>query len=387
MQIDFLVRWLPPRIDGVGDYTWNLVCALRKLGIGLRLFTSAEQASKNSAQNGWIFPIISRWHPRQVVRALKKVIPNKPDWFCFQYVPQMYGRWGICWQVADILWALKNEFRCKAAVTLHEFISGRGISPKDIFLASILHLQAKRILSAADLVITTCSRYKDAIWHLAFHPLPVIVIPVGANIEPVVITPEELMERRRQIFPEGTRVFGLFSRLCPARNFPFAVRALERAREQGLDARLCLIGKIESSNPKLFKELMQLADKLGVKSYMVTTGELSKEDLSIRLRMADVFIFPQSDGISTRNTALMAALASGLPVVSFKPEPGNFDNFHIPCGVLVDRGNEKGFIEEAVNCLKDSDSLSRAALANSDYYSQNFSWPVIAGEYIKALKL
>lgn len=387
MQIDFLVRWLPPRIDGVGDYTWNLVCALRKLGIGMRLFTSEEQASKNLAQNEWIFPIIRHWHPRQVVRALKKIIPNKPDWFCFQYVPQMYGRWGICWQVADILRALKNEFRCKAAVTLHEFISERGISLKDIFLASALHLQAKRILSAADLVITTCSRYEDTLRSLAPHPLPVATIPVGSNIEPAVITPEELIERRKEIFPERAKVFGLFGRLCPARNFPFAVRTLQMARQQGLDAWLYLIGRVESSNPKLFKEVMQLADKLGVKSYIATTGELSKEDLSIRLRMVDVFIFPQSDGISTRNTALMAALAFGLPVVSFKPQPGNFDNFHIPCGVLVDRGNERGFIEAAVSYLKESDSLSKAALANSDYYSRHFSWPIIAKEYIKAMEM
>ena len=131
---------------------------------------------------------------------------------------------------------------------------------------------------------------------------------------------------------------------------------------------------------------MRLADKLNVKSQIVISGELSREDLSIQLRLVDVFIFPQIDGISTRNTALMAAIAHGLPVVSFKPQAGNFDNFYLPCGVLIDRGDEEGFIQAAVEYLKNSDNLSGADFVNSDYYYRNFSWPIIAKQYIKTLR-
>ena len=398
MKISFLVRWLPPKIDGVGDYTWNLACALRDYDIDARVFTSEEQQGSKDLpphqciggggllKNEWIFPVIKQWEAQAIVKVLKSVTGQAPDWLCFQFVPQLYGRWCIAWQVPDILAALKKEFRCNIAVAFHEFISNWGIGPKDVFLASATRLQTKRMLSETDLAITTCVRYKDTLQHLSSHPLSVVTIPVGSNIEPVFIAPEELVMLRRQIFPDGARVFGLFSRLCPARNFSFAVKALQRARQQGLDAWLYLIGRVESSNPKLFKELMQLADKLKVKSRIVASGELSSKDMSIHLRLVDVFIFPQVDGISTRNTALMAAMAHGLPVVSFKPQNGNFDNFYIPCGILVDRGDEEGFIQAAVECLKNSDNLLKAAFVNSDYYYKNFSWPIIAKEYIKALK-
>lgn len=380
------MRWLPPKIDGVGDYTWNLACALRDLGIDVRVFTSEEQqGSEGLVKNEWVFPVIRLWQPKSVIKALKTVTGQAPDWFCFQYVPQLYNRWGAAWEVPYILRALKKEFRSRIAVTFHEFIWKWGWGIKDIFLASITRLQTKYILSFTDSAITTCARYKDTLQCLWPHPLPIAIIPVGSNIEPVIIAPEELMARRRQIFPAGAKVFGLFSRLCPARNFPFAVRTLQRARQQGLDAWLYLIGRVESSHPQLFEELMQLADKLGVKSYVVATGELSKEDLSVCLKMVDVFIFPQTDGISTRNTALMAAIAHGLPVVSFKPQPGNFEGFYIPCGVLVDRNDEEGFIQAAVESLKKSDSLSPTASANSDYYYKYFSWPVIAQKYLQAL--
>jgi hypothetical protein len=137
MKIDFLVRWLPPRIDGVGDYTWNLACALREYGINVRVFTSREQqGSKGLLENECVFPIIGQWRPKAIIEALKVVKGYTPDWFCLQYVPQLYGRGCIAWQVPDILLELKKEFRCNIAVTFHEFIWNWGIGPKDLFLAA-----------------------------------------------------------------------------------------------------------------------------------------------------------------------------------------------------------------------------------------------------------
>ncbi len=380
MKISFLVRWLPPRIDGVGCCTWNLAHALRAAGVDVRLFTSQDQGCKGLVQNEWIFPVIKQWQPKEVIKALKTVTASVPDWFCFQYVPQMYGRWGICWQVADIVRALKKEFHCKIAVTFHEFISDWSINPKGLFLATISRLQTRRIMSATDLAITTCSRYKNYLQNISPYSLRAGVIPVGACVEPANILPETLAALRRQHFPETAKIFGLFSRLSIFRNSPLAVRALQRARQEGMDAWL-FIGEVESPDSKLFKDLMQLADKLGVKSYIV----LSRDSLSMALKTADVFLFPQTDGISMRNTTLMAAMAHGLPVVSFKPYAGNFDNFYIPCGILVDRGDEEAFIQAAVGCLKNSDRLSKTGQANSDYYFRHFSWSVIAKEYLKAL--
>jgi len=387
VKINFLVRWLPPRIDGVGDYTWNLACALREYGIDARIFTSEEQkGSKGLPENEWVFPVIKLWQPEQVIKALKTVIgEDSLDWLCFQYVPQMYGSWGICWQVADILLALKKEFRCGIAVTFHEFISGWSLKPKDLFLAAISRLQTRRILSAIDLAITTCSRYKDHLQGIPLSSLMVQTIPVGASVEPVNISLETFLEFRKKHFPVTAKILGLFSRLSTFRNFPLAVKVLQRARQEGLDAWLYLIGNVEPSNPKLFKDLMQFAERLGIKSYIAASGELSRDALSIHLKMVDVFIFPQVDGISTRNTALMAAMAHGLPIVSFKPQAGNFNNFYIPCAALADRNDEDGFIQAAVDCLKKSGNLSEAASANSDYYYKNFSWPIIAKRYLEAL--
>jgi len=402
MKIGFLVRWLPPRIDGVGDYTWNLACALRELGINVYVFTSEEQRGLPPHQlqsrvtirnwcggvvkNEWVFPIIRLWQPKAIIEALKAFTWEAPDWLCFQFVPQLYGRGCMAWQGAGILKELKKRFKCKIAVTFHEFTSAWSLKPRDLFLAAFTRLQTRRMLSVIDSAITTCARYKEILQGLSGLTLPVDVIPVGSNIEPIFISPEELTGLRRQIFPEQAKVFGLFGTLSTFKNFPLAIRALQTARQQGLDAWVYLIGRVESSNPKLFKELMHLAEKLNVKSFIVTSGELSKEDISIQLQMVDVFLFTQVNGISTRNCTLMTALAHGLPVVSLEPQWGLFDHFNIPCGILVDRYNEEDFIKAAVDSLKKSDDLSKkTALSNRDYFYSHFSWPIIAKRYLEVL--
>jgi len=385
MKISFLVRWLPPKIDGVGDYTWNLACALRQLGVDVSIFTSSEQAAKGMVKNEWVFPVIREWQPKAIVSALRAVTGQAPDWFSFQFVPQMYGRGCIAWQVAGILKELKMRFKCKLAVTFHEFVAGWSLNPKHLFLAPLTRLQTRRMLSVVDSAITTCARYKEILRHLSGRLLPIEIIPVGSNIEPVPVNSEELRVYRREIFPEQAKVFGLFSTLSTFRNFPLTIKTLHRARQEGLNAWLYLIGRVESSNPELFKELMRLADKLGVKSYIVTSGELSNENISIQLQMADVFLFTQIDGISTRNGTLMAVLAHGLPVISFAPQPGLFGQFNIPCATLVDGHNEENFIKAAVDCLKNSSDLSKSSFSNRDYFYSHFSWPVIAGRYLEVL--
>ena len=386
MKISFLVRWLSPMIDGVGMYTWNLACALRDYGIDVQVFTSEEQqVSKDLLKKGWVFPIIKLWQPKAIIKALKSVTGLAPDWFCFQFVPQLYGRGCIAWQVAGILKELKKRFKCKIAVTFHEFTSGWSLNPKDLFLAAFTRLQTRRMLSVIDSAITTCTRYKEILGYLSGHLLPVDVIPVGSNIESIFINSEDLTAQRRQIFPEQAKVFGLFSTLSNFKNCPIAIKALQRARQQGLNAWLYLIGRVESSNPKLFKNLMQLAEKLDVKSQIITSGELSSRNISIQLQMVDVFLFTQINGISTRNTTLMAALAHGLPMVSFAPQSGLFDHSNIPCGILVDRHNEENFIKAAVDCLKRSNDLSKNALSNRDYFYSHFSWPIIAERYLEVL--
>ena len=383
MKIAFLARSVPPVIDGVGEYTWHLARSLRAWGVEAHIFTSTDQAAAPRLEP-WIHPVIPRWTGKAVTEALGSVPAFQPDWCCFQYVPQMYGHRGICWAASGVPLALRQRLKCRVATTFHEFASAWRPNPKDAILAGVMRWQTRRLLLGSDLAITTCSRYADCLGPSAPRAMPVVSVPVGANIEPVPVGPGEVEALRQQYSLDGYKVFGMFGRLSPFRNFPTAVRALELAKQQGLNAHLLLIGCVQASNPSLFAQLQRLAQKLGVEAQMVVTGELPAEDVSAHLRLVDVFLFPQCDGVSTRNTSVMSALAHGLPIVTYAPTSGHYDGYRIPYGALVRPGDEKGFIHMAVEFLGRIDARSGGENANAEYFEKHFSWSRIAEHYIGA---
>jgi len=386
MRIAFFVRRVPPVIDGVGDYTWHLARSLRQTGFDAHIFTSRNQVEATGLEEGWIHPIIPRWTGKKAAEALASVPAFRADWCSFQYVPQMYGHRGFCWAASGVPQALRERLRTHVATTFHEFASAGGPHLKDAVLAGIMRRLTGRALVGSDLVITTCSRYADRLRPFLQGSVPIMTVPVGANIEPVRVRPDEIAALRRRYSLNGCKVFGVFGRLSPFRNFLTAIRALERAKQQGLRAALMLIGCVESSNPRLFAELRHLTQELDVETQLVVTGELSAEAVSVHLRLVDVFLFPQRDGISTRNTTAMTALAHDLPVVTYAPTAGNYDGYEIPCGVHVPVGDEEGFIREAVKFLRATDDRSEGDGANAAYFERHFSWARIADRYIEAFR-
>jgi glycosyltransferase involved in cell wall biosynthesis len=97
----------------------------------------------------------------------------------------------------------------------------------------------------------------------------------------------------------------------------------------------------------------------------------------------DVFLFPQADGVSTRNTSVMAALAHGLAVVTYAPVPGNFDGYRVSDGAVVMQGDEGAFVEAAVTILAAPRPSHPGP--NAAYFAEHFSWPGIAARFLEAL--
>jgi glycosyltransferase involved in cell wall biosynthesis len=382
VKIAFLVRSVPPALDGVGDYTSHLAAALREMDVDARIVTSADQAV-GAPLPDWIHAVVPRWTGAAVAGALDAVPQFRPDWCSFQYVPQLYGRRGLCWTAAGVPGAVRRALGCRSAVTFHEIAVPMRLNPKSLVLAAAMRAQARRLLSACDLAVTTCGLYARELGAMAPRGLPVFDIPVGTNIEPRRIEPAALSALRHRHRLEGARVFGVFGRPAGERNYPTAVRALARARLQGHRARLLVLGPWDTVQHTTARELWAAAREHGVSDDIVVAGRLSREELSAHLRLMDVFLFPQADGVSTRNTSVMAALAHGLPVVTYAPAPGNFDGYRASDGAVVKQGNEDAFVEAAVATLVAPRS-SRPG-PNAAYFAEHFSWSGIAARFLEAL--
>lgn len=386
IKISFLVRVIPPVIDGVGEYTWHLARVLREGGAEVRIFTSSEQTVRDENRD-WVFPIIKEWSGRGVLESLQSQSTVPGEWFSFQYVPQLYGTSGICWGVTGIPAALKSKFKCRVSVTFHEIAAPWLASPSGIFLALWSRLQSRELLKRCDLAFTTCQRNARVVQALSQGRVPAAVIPVGSNIHPVPVSGDEISKLRLRYGINGeARVFGIFGRLTSERNYSTAIRLLHQSRQRGMKSFLLLMGRVESSDPKTFRSLLNLARKYQVEKQLIVTGELSPEDISRHFRLVDLFLFPQEAGVSTRNTVVMAAIAHGLPLVTYEPKEGHFEGDEIPGGFLARRGDEEGFIRKAME-VTNGRFVQDEGRKNQFYYEKYFAWGVLKEKFLKALEL
>ncbi len=376
MKIAFLTKSVPPVIEGIGEYTFNLAAEFIAQGMDARLYTSEGQ----NQTAPWVYPVISKWEPKTVKQALEAF---DPDWVSLQYVPQLYQRNGFCWAVASIPGYLKKQSRCKTSVTLHEFQTAFGFSPKKFIRACWLRLQTARILNGCDSAVLTCDSYKN-ILERAGQVNSLANIPVGATIMPHAFSNAEIEALKSKYQLGSCKVLGFLGRLASFRRLDAAIRILGEAKKKGIRAKLLLIGAVKSSNPSLYKELEDLAKSLGVLEDIVETKELPPEGVSGCLQCADIFLFPQQDGISTRNTTVMNALAHGLPILAYEPSAGNFDGYELPYGTLVKQGDEAGFILAALRLLQKNADFEAGAKQKL-YFAEHFSWRRIALAYQKAL--
>lgn len=378
MKILFLTPRVRPVIEGIGDYTWNLVEALRRRGIDAHLITSRGQAAGPS----WLHPLIERWEKKQMAAAVQSF---SPDWISLQYSAPLYGRYGICPEIPSALSFLRRQLKCRVTVTFHEFTMEKKLDPKILFLKWILDRQTSKLMKSSDAAIGTCASHVKLLTGLN-TACGVSSIPVGANILPCEISKDKIESLRQRHGLENAKVLTAFGRLSGFRSYPLALQALALAREQGIPAFLLLLGALRSSNPVLYEELLISARRSGIEKYLIETGDLNAEDVSAYLRLTDVFLFPQEDGISTRNTTVMSALAHGLPVVAYAPVPGNYDGYEVPYGSLVPRGNQTAFARAAVDLLRKSAGGREKSALNQRYFADHFSWEKIAEKYTRILK-
>lgn len=377
-RVALLTPQVPPSINGIGDYTIRLTQSLRDLGLDARLFTSASQQSSLN----WVHPVVSSWAKKPVLEALE---PFRPEVVILQFVPQLYHPRGLCLPMEGVLSEIRKELNAKILITFHEFQTDWELDAKKIAMGIYYRFQTRRLAAQTDALVTTCRAYSDILRKVSPPPRRVHEIPVGTNILPADTDSEKIARLKTKYGLHGKKVMTVFGRMSNFRHMDSALLALAQIRSEGINAVLFILGNTRLSEPKLFESFLITAHSLKVKDSLVETGILPSEEISACLRASDVFLFPQADGISTRSTTVMAALAHGLPVAAREPRPGNFENYEIPYARLAPRGDERAFVREALELVKAKDDIEERN-RNFLYWQKNFSWQAIGRSYKAVLE-
>jgi glycosyltransferase involved in cell wall biosynthesis len=215
---------------------------------------------------------------------------------------------------------------------------------------------------------------------------PLALIPLGSNVEPQ--PPADFnrdMWRRQYEAGDHTLLMAYFGFLNESKGGEELIKALALLRQQGLDARLLLIGgnlgHADPTNVAYAQKVQALIDRLHLADFVYRTGYTGLPEVSANLLAADMVVMPYRDGVSFRRTTLIAALRHGCPVVSTHPaDPGAIPEIQPGENMLLVPPGDAAALAWTVALLAGNDSLREKLSQGAAHLGELFEWDKIAGD-------
>ena len=226
-----------------------------------------------------------------------------------QYVPQAFGMRGM--NLPLCLWLFARR-RAGITVMFHEVaVALRWQQPMRLNALGAVHLGMAFVLTrAAGRCVVSAAAWEPRLRALAPAGAAISWLPVPSNV-PVVDDPAGVHAVRRALMVEGGMILGNFGTAREtwiADRLAAVVPPLLRERP---DAALMLLGR---DSPALRSRLLKQTP--GLQSRVYASGPLAPADVSRHIGACDLMLQPYPDGVSTRRTSLMAALAHRSAVVT-----------------------------------------------------------------------
>ena len=242
---------------------------------------------------------------RSLSLALRR--EGQPQRLLVQYVPQAFGLKGINIPFCAWLAALRGV---EVYVLFHEVaVPWTTLRRwKQNAAAAVMRAMAALLLARADRVFVSTPSWEPTLRALAVGWKGATWLPVPSNVPVSTSARAGAMTRARLGIEEGAAVIGHFG--VHPMIIPLLGPALLKLLEADHRRVVLLIGR---GSDALARQLQQVP----VASRRVFgTGAIAEAEIADHLVACDVLMQPYPDGVSTRRTTIMAALALGLPVAT-----------------------------------------------------------------------
>lgn len=386
-RVGLFCGYLDPTRDGVADYTRQLAAHLRPAGIEPLIVTTYEWA--RAAGEGAV-GVTGRWDVRGVVAAVRALPRLGLDVVHVQFAPSVFGS-----SRAVGLLPLFQPARIPLIVTLHEYGvwpgQGHGRRVRSALWSAIerrRYADRETLLLAprAARVLVPSPEHLDVLrTRFPRHPLDVIEVPIGLNVEIVTSGLDHARaDVRRELgaAPEAPLVV-FFGFLHPEKALDQLIAAVAAVRVQRPGVQLLLVGGAESHSVpsaaahQLRRELEQVATAHGVRDQVHFTGYLPDVEVSRLLQAADAAAFPFNAGVTRKSSSLLAALAAGVPVVATAP-PGEVRGPTEADGVLRVPPRDTAALTDALGRVLSDPALAQRLTAAGRALAASQSWDAIA---------
>jgi glycosyltransferase involved in cell wall biosynthesis len=353
-------EWSGDRINAITEYSAHLVDALTFDGLHADLHLRSE---------GRGFVLAS--DETDAVLGLVQQMRGY-DAMVLQYNPFMYGRWGFTpWLPLALRRLRRAAPRPLIALMVHEPCVDI-VDWRSFLMGAWQRVQLASLVRSSDIVFVSVEAWTPYLRGRRRSTL-VLHLPVGSNLPDR--RESRSVERERLGLARGGLVLALFGTGHPARLLDYAVAAANRLVGTGRQVIVLNLGQG-------VRALAGLDSRVRVHH----PGALPSDVVAGLLGSADIFLAPYVDGVSSRRTALMAALQHSLPVVG--TDGASTDTLLRRANDairLVPVGNSESFADAVSTLALDPDLRAAMGKAARRLYEECFSWPVLARRLYRSL--
>jgi glycosyltransferase involved in cell wall biosynthesis len=306
--VHILTGEYPPQCGGVGDYTRLVAEALMTRGFAVHVWCPTVATADEGGVSLHRLPDVFGPGSRTMIES---ALRTAPGCVLLQYVPNALGARGA--NLPFCLWLLRlRRGGADVRVMFHEpyfYFSWRH--PLGNVLAVVQRAMAAVLLRASHIVYLSTESWVRYLRPLGVPQTPMVVSPMPSTVASRV-DPKEVSRWRASHAAQDSDApivghFGTFGDHV-AGELALVVPVVLHAHAT---ARFICIGRGSDRFAGLLRERHpSLAGRIGA------TGAIPNGDVAAALRACDVAVQPYPDGVTTRRTSVMAALANDVPTVS-----------------------------------------------------------------------
>lgn len=303
---DILTGEYPPQNGGVGDYTRVIARGLAQAGDEVTIWAPKARGGEPDDPGVRVRRLPDHFGPRsllELARDLPKASGPGRRRLLVQYVPQAFGWKGL--NVPFCLW-LRARRRDPIWVMFHEvaYPIARGQSLQQNALGVVTRWMAGLVGASAERVFITVPAWRPMVPSTSAS---ITWLPVPSTIP--VVHDAAATAAVRQRYAGGRPLVGHLGTYGQLIDPMISMTAASL-----LDAAPCSILLLGRDSDMAAARIAQRHPRLA--PFVHGTGGLSAEDVSRHLAACDLMLQPYPDGVSTRRTTAMAALAHGRPLVT-----------------------------------------------------------------------
>ncbi|MFZ0593007.1 MAG: hypothetical protein WAM39_21295 [Bryobacteraceae bacterium] len=365
--VDIITCEFPPVVGGVADYTQEVAIGLSQLGRSVRVWGPGSEPAERANSHLTINRSLGRFGLRSLIRAGRAMKAGSGGrCLLLQWEPVGYGVGSV--NLMFCLWIASMVLGgARLIVMFHEtFLSYSKRTPKRLIAASLQRFMAFLLVNFASKVFASTAGGAQALNRFSLRRGKVGHLPVFSNVK-TDRDPDYVRALRASFRSEEEILVGHFGRYM-AETESLVVPALRRLLLGNPAIKVLFAGECASRyRVKLLDGYFELAPRVH------SVGICSAGAVASVLSACDFMFQPYPDGITTRRSTAMAALANGRFLVS-NAGPSTEDLWmQSPAVCLLTGQDPATHADELARVVRSPELVARGSASARQFYEQNFS--------------